>query len=104
MASLSGKVAIVTGASRRIGRAIAERLAQDGATVVINYGRSADDANELVSQIESKGGKALAVQADISQVTDIRRLFQETINHYGQLDILVNNALYCQSWRDRRCH
>ena len=92
MASLSGKVAIVTGASRGIGRAIAERLAQDGATVVINYGRSADDANELVTQIESKGGKALAVQADISQVTDIRRLFQETIDHYGQLDILVNNA------------
>lgn len=92
MASLTGKVAIVTGASRGIGRAIAQRLAQDGAAVVINYGHSADEANELVSSIESEGGKAMAVQADMSQVADIRRLFQETINKFGQLDILVNNA------------
>lgn len=92
MSSLQGKVAIVTGSSRGIGRAIAKRLSQDGATVVINYGRSVGEANELVTQIELKGGKALAVQADMSQVTDIRRLFQETIDHYGQLDILVNNA------------
>jgi 3-oxoacyl-[acyl-carrier protein] reductase len=90
--SLQGKVAIVTGASRGIGRAIAERLAQDGASVVINYGRSADQAKELVSSIEANGGQALAVQADISQVVDIRRLFQETVNRFGQLDILVNNA------------
>ncbi|WP_017315656.1 glucose 1-dehydrogenase [Mastigocladopsis repens] len=92
MASLSGKVAIITGASRGIGRAIAERLAKDGATVVINYGRSAEEANNLVSSIEASGGQALAVQADISQIADIRRLFEETIDKFGQLDILVNNA------------
>ncbi|MDF5728372.1 MAG: glucose 1-dehydrogenase [Rhizonema sp. PD38] len=92
MASLTGKVAIITGASRGIGRAIAQRLAQDGAAVAINYGQSAEAANELVRDIESKGGKALSVQADISQVADIRHLFQETINKLGQLDILVNNA------------
>lgn len=89
---LTGKVAIVTGASRGIGRAIAQRLAQDGATVVINYGRGADEAKELVAAIESSGGKALAVQADMSQIADIRRLFQETSDHFGGLDILVNNA------------
>ncbi|MBD2771962.1 glucose 1-dehydrogenase [Iningainema tapete] len=92
MAKLDGKVAIVTGASRGIGKAITQRLTQDGAAVVINYGRSADEAEELVSSIESQGGKALAVQADMSQVADIRRLFQETMNKFGQLDILVNNA------------
>jgi 3-oxoacyl-[acyl-carrier protein] reductase len=92
MASLTAKVAIVTGASRGIGRAIAERLAQDGASVVINYSQSANKAKEVVSAIEAGGGKALAVQADMSQLADIRRLFQETIDHFGHLDILVNNA------------
>jgi 3-oxoacyl-[acyl-carrier protein] reductase len=92
MASLTGKVAIITGASRGIGRAIAHRLAQDGASIVVNYGRSADQAKELVSSIESEGGKALAVQADMSQVDDIRHLFQEAVDRFGQLDILVNNA------------
>ncbi|MBW4639644.1 MAG: glucose 1-dehydrogenase [Gloeocapsa sp. UFS-A4-WI-NPMV-4B04] len=92
MTSLTGKVAIVTGASRGIGRAIAQRLAKDGASLVINYGRSADEAKELVSIIEANNGQALAVQADMSSVADIRRLFQETIDKFGQLDILVNNA------------
>lgn len=92
MASLTGKVAIVTGASRGIGRAIAQRLATDGASVVINYAKSADQAQEVVSTIEAEGGKALAVQADMSQVADIRRLFQETIDKFDKLDILVNNA------------
>ena len=92
MASLTGKVAIVTGASRGIGRAIAERLAQDGALVTVNYSQSADKAKEVVSAIEAGGGKALAVQADMSQIIDIRRLFQETIDYFGHLDILVNNA------------
>lgn len=92
MTSLTGKVAIVTGASHGIGRSIAQRLAQDGATVVINYGHSASEAKEFVAMIESNNGKALAVQADMSQVADIRRLFEETINRFSGLDILVNNA------------
>lgn len=92
MAALNEKVAIVTGASRGIGAAIAHRLAQDGATVVINYARSAEQAKELVLAIEANGGKALALQADMSQVTDIRHLFQEAIAQLGHLDILVNNA------------
>lgn len=92
MPSLAGKIAIVTGASRGIGRAIAERLASDGASVVINYARSADEAQEVVKAIEEKGSKAIAVQANISQIADIRRLFQETVDRFGSLDILVNNA------------
>jgi 3-oxoacyl-[acyl-carrier protein] reductase len=92
MASLDGKVALVTGASRGIGRAIAERLAQDGATVVVNYARNADAAKEVISAIEATGGKATAVQADVSRVEDIRRLFRETVDRFGRLDILVNNA------------
>jgi len=92
MQSLTNKVAIVTGASRGIGRAIAARLAQDGALIVINYGKSANQANELVSMIETDGGRAVAIQADMSKVTDIQRLFQETIDKFGQLDILINNA------------
>lgn len=92
MTSLTGKVAIVTGSSRGIGRAIAERLGKEGASVVVNYGRSANQAQEVVSAVEANGGKGLAVQADISQVADIRRLFQEAVDHFGQLDILVNNA------------
>lgn len=92
MTSLTGKVAIVTGSSRGIGRAIAERLGKEGASVVVNYGRSADQAQEVVSAVEANGGKGFAVQADISQVADIRRLFQEAVDHFGQLDILVNNA------------
>ena len=92
MASLVGKIAIVTGASRGIGRGIAERLGQDGATVVVNYSGSQQEAEEVVTAIASSGSKAIALQANMGSVTDIRRLFQETINHFGQLDILVNNA------------
>lgn len=92
MTSLTEKVAIVTGGSRGIGRAIAQRLAKDGTSLVINYARSADEAKELVSTIEANGGQALAVQADMSQVADIRRLFQETLARFGKLDILINNA------------
>lgn len=92
MVELTGKVAIVTGASRGIGRAIAERLTQDGISVVVNYAKSADKAKEVVSVIETKGGKALAVQADMSKVADVRRLFKQTIDRFGRLDILVNNA------------
>lgn len=92
MKSLTGKVAIVTGASNGIGRAIAERLADDGAIVVVNYSKSAEKAQQVVAGIQGKGGKALAVQADMSQVTDARRLVVDTIKQFNRLDILVNNA------------
>jgi len=92
MKSLSGKVAIVTGASNGIGRAIAERLAEDGAIVVVNYNRSEEKAKEVVAVIQAKGGKALAHQADMSQVTDARRLVVDTVKQFNRLDILVNNA------------
>ena len=92
MASLAGKVAIVTGASRGIGRAIALRLSQEGASVVVNYARGAEQAKEVVSAIEAAGGKALAVQADVSKTAEIRDLFDRTQETYSQIDILVNNA------------
>jgi 3-oxoacyl-[acyl-carrier protein] reductase len=90
--SLTEKIAIVTGASNGIGRAIAERLAQDGARVVVNYGKSADKAKQVVDGIEAKGGKAVAIQADISKAADARRLVRDTIKEFGRLNILVNNA------------
>lgn len=93
MKSLTEKIAVITGSSSGIGRAIAEQLAQDGATVVINYAHSTDKAKAVVSAIESKGGKAISVQADISQVDDIKRLFQKTIEQFGGIDILVNSAV-----------
>ena len=92
MASLSGKVAIVTGSSSGIGRAIAERLAEDGAIVVVNYGTSAEKAQQVVTGIQAKGGKAVAVQSDMSRVAEVRRLVVETVKQFGRLDILVNNA------------
>jgi len=94
MDTLKGKVAVVTGASRGIGRATAERLAQEGATVVVNYATSAAEANAVVKGIEAQGGKALAVQADVAKLEDIRRLFRETIKHLDRLDVLVANAGY----------
>jgi 3-oxoacyl-[acyl-carrier protein] reductase len=90
--TLQGKVALVTGASRGIGRAIAIRLAREGAAVTVNYASRANEARKLVGEIEAAGGKALAVQADVGRVTDVVRLFDETIAHFGKLDILVNNA------------
>jgi len=92
MASLAGKVAIVTGASRGIGRAIALRLSQEGASVVVNYARGAEQAKDVVSAIEAAGGKALAVQADVRKTAEIRDLFDRTQETYSQIDILVNNA------------
>ncbi len=92
MGSLKGKVAIVTGASRGIGRAIAERLASDGASVVVNYAAKADAAKKVVAGIEAKGGRAVAIQADVSNVAEVRRLFKETLKLFKRLDILINNA------------
>jgi 3-oxoacyl-[acyl-carrier protein] reductase len=90
--NLVGKVALVTGASRGMGREIAEKLALHGAKVVVNYASSPGKAEEVVSEIEEKGGEAIAVQADISQVAELEQLFQTTLEVYGQIDILVNNA------------
>jgi 3-oxoacyl-[acyl-carrier protein] reductase len=92
MKSLSGKVAIVTGASSGIGRAIAERLADDGAIVLVNYVKSSEKAQQVVAGIQGKGGKALAVQTDMSQVSEARRLVIDTVKQFNRLDILVNNA------------
>jgi 3-oxoacyl-[acyl-carrier protein] reductase len=90
--SLQGKVALVTGASRGIGRAIAARLAKDGAAVVVNYAGSEQQAREVVAGIEETGGQAIAVRADVSRVADVVRLFDATFERFGRLDILVNNA------------
>jgi 3-oxoacyl-[acyl-carrier protein] reductase len=92
MAPLAGKVALVTGSSRGIGRAIAERLARDGAAVVVNYCHQAEKAAEVVVTIHASDGQAVAVQADPSDVAQIRRLFEETVEHFGRLDVVVTNA------------
>jgi 3-oxoacyl-[acyl-carrier protein] reductase len=89
---LSGKAAVVTGASKGIGAEIAKHLAAEGAAVVVNYASSKDGANRVVADITRKGGKAVAVQADVSKPDDIRRLFAETMAAFGRLDVLVNNA------------
>lgn len=89
---LIGKVAVVTGASKGIGAEIAKYLADEGASVVVNYSSSKAGADAVVAHIAGKGGKAIAVQADVSKRADIIRLFAETKKAYGKLDILVNNA------------
>ena len=86
------KVAIVTGASRGIGRSIAERLAHDSFSVVVNYAGNQTEAGEVVKQIESKGGKALAIKANVGNKEDVDQLFQETLKAFGQVDVVVNNA------------
>jgi 3-oxoacyl-[acyl-carrier protein] reductase len=89
---LSGKIALVTGSSRGIGRAMAERLSRDGASVAINYVSHSDKAEEVVAAIASNGGTAISLQADVSRLNDIQRLFEQTLEHFGRLDIVVNNA------------
>ncbi|HEX4263015.1 MAG TPA: SDR family oxidoreductase [Verrucomicrobiae bacterium] len=90
--TLKGKVALVTGASRGIGRAIAERLAKSGTAVAVNYAKNSDEAQKTVADIKAAGGNAFAIQADVGRVPEIIRMFDETIGHFGKLDILVNNA------------
>jgi 3-oxoacyl-[acyl-carrier protein] reductase len=92
MPGLVGKVALVTGASRGIGRAIAVRLGREAASVVVNYSGNAEAARDCVAAVEGAGGQAIAIQADVGKVIEVVRLFDESIGHFGRLDILVNNA------------
>jgi 3-oxoacyl-[acyl-carrier protein] reductase len=92
MSRLKNKVAIVTGASKGIGAGIAKSLAAEGAAVVVNYSSSKDGADRVVADIVKKGGKAVAVQGDVSNTADVQRLFAETQKAFGTLDVLVNNA------------
>jgi 3-oxoacyl-[acyl-carrier protein] reductase len=92
MSKLEGKVAVVTGASKGIGAAIARHLAAEGAAVVVNYASAREGAERVVAEIKGKGGKAVAVQADLSKQADVRRLFAEAKKAFGRLDVLVNNA------------
>jgi glucose 1-dehydrogenase len=92
MPRLTGKVALVTGSSRGIGRAIALRFAHEGADVVINYARSADEAHEVRTQVEAGGRRGLVIQADLRSPAEAARLVAEAARHLGGLDILVNNA------------
>ncbi len=89
---LIGRVAVVTGASKGIGASIAKHLAAEGAAVVVNYSSSKEGAERVVAEITGKGGKAIAVHADVSKPAEIEKLFAETKNAFGRLDILINNA------------
>jgi 3-oxoacyl-[acyl-carrier protein] reductase len=92
MSKLTNKVAVVTGASKGIGAGIAKSLAAEGASVVVNYASSKEGADRVVAEITEKGGKAVAVQGDVSKASDVRRIFAETKKAFGTLDVLVNNA------------
>src|SRR5512132_789280 len=92
MSELKGKVAIVTGASKGIGAAIAKGLGAAGTAVVVNYASSREGAERVVAEITGRGGKALAVQGDVSKAADVKRLFAETKRAFGAPDVLVNNA------------
>jgi 3-oxoacyl-[acyl-carrier protein] reductase len=92
MPDLKGKVAIVTGASKGIGAAIAEKLAVSGAAVVVNYSKSGTEAEALVRRIRNDGARAIAVQADLSQPAEAEKLFKRALQEFGRVDILVNNA------------
>ena len=92
MSEQNGKVAIVTGASRGIGSAVAERLARDGFSVIVNYSGSVEAADALVRKIGESGGRALAVKADVSDARAVREMFETTVSKFGGVDVLVNNA------------
>ena len=92
MGKLTDKVAVVTGASKGIGAGIAKAFAAEGASVVVNYATSRRDADTVVADITATGGKAFAIQADVSKSEDVKRLFADTRDAFGRIDILVNNA------------
>ena len=92
MSKLSGKVAVVTGASKGIGAAIAKALAHEGASVVVNYASSKDGADKVVEEINSNGGKAVAVGGDVTRQADANSIIDTAIKNYGKLDIVVNNS------------
>jgi 3-oxoacyl-[acyl-carrier protein] reductase len=92
MAKLTGKVAVVTGASKGIGAAIAKELAKDGASVVVNYAASGQQAEAVAAEIKSAGGKAKAVRADVGKPAEAKQLIAAAVSEFGRLDILVNNA------------
>jgi 3-oxoacyl-[acyl-carrier protein] reductase len=92
MSELTGKVAVVTGASKGIGAAIAKALGAAGASVVVNYASSKEGADRVVAAIAGKGGKAIAVHGSVAEAKDVQRLFEETKKAFGTLDVLVNNA------------
>ena len=92
MSTLSGKVAVVTGASKGIGAAIAKKLAEDGAAVVVNYASSKSGADAVVAAIAKSGGKAVAVQGDVSKAADAKKIVDAAIEQFGKLDVLVNNS------------
>ena len=89
---LTGRVAVVTGASKGIGAGIAKHLAAEGAAVVLNYASSKEGAEQVVEKITKHGGKSIAIQADVTKKKDIERLFADAKKAFGRLDILVNNA------------
>jgi 3-oxoacyl-[acyl-carrier protein] reductase len=92
MGELTGKVAVVTGASKGIGAGIAKRFGAAGASVVVNYASSREGADKVVAEIKKGGGKAIAVKADVSKASEVKQLFEETKRAFGKLDVLVNNA------------
>lgn len=89
---LNGKVALITGASKGIGAGIAKAYANQGATVVVNYASNKNDADKVVEEITTNGGKAIAIQGNVEKSTDVKRIFEEIAKSFGKLDILVNNA------------
>jgi 3-oxoacyl-[acyl-carrier protein] reductase len=92
MAGTKTKCAIVTGASRGIGSVVAKRLARDGFAIIVNYAGNLSQAQEVVAAIEAAGGQAVAVQADVANASDVERLFKQTLDTYGKVDVVVNNA------------